>query len=190
MGKALRIAAYLVGGGTAVSAAFAALGGLYLLVAYEPDWGINLEVPIVLVALAFAANLLPHRFRVNAAALALSLAIESAAILVWTEDPTQYDALPTIAFMLCALVGLTSALASGTVAGRCTGWSSLTLWVLVTGLAAGSSETMSPAEEAGSRSGSPSPPPRCSSSPRARRAAPGPTGCSPRSSPTSWPGSP
>lgn len=147
MGKALRIAAYLVGGGTAVSAAFAALGGLYLLVAYEPDWGINLEVPIVLVALAFAANLLPHRFRVNAAALALSLAIESAAILVWTEDPTQYDALPTIAFMLCALVGLTSALASGTVAGRCTGWSSLTLWVLVTGLAAGSSETMSPAED-------------------------------------------
>jgi hypothetical protein len=147
MGSALRRASYAVGGGTAVVAACAALRGLYLLSAHEPGWGINLEVPIVLVALAFAAILLPRRFRVNAAALAVSLAIESAAILVWTEDPTRYDALPTIAFILCSLIALTSALASGTVAGRCTGWSSLTLWALVTALAAGSSETMAPAED-------------------------------------------
>lgn len=146
-GKALRTASYLVGGGTAVVAGLTALAGLFLLIAYEPGWNINLEVPIVLVALAFAAILLPRRFRVNAAALAVSLAVESAAVLIWAEDPSRYDALPTIAFMLCAVIGLTSALASGTVAGRCTGWSSLTLWVLVTGLAASASETMSPAED-------------------------------------------
>jgi hypothetical protein len=147
LGNALRNAAYVVGGGTAVVAAFTALVGLYLLVAYEPGWNINLEVPIILVALAFAAILLPRRYRVNAAALAVSLAIESAAILVWTGDPARYDALPTITFIVCGLIALTSAIASGTVAGRCTGWASLTLWALVTALAASTSETMNPAED-------------------------------------------
>ncbi|MDN3239784.1 SCO7613 C-terminal domain-containing membrane protein [Glycomyces tritici] len=147
LGKPLRIASYLVGGGTAVVAALTALAGIYPLIAYEPGWGINREVPIVLAALAIAAILLPSRFRVNAAALAVSLAIESAAVLIWTEDPTRFDPLPTIALMLCALIGLTSALASGTVAGRCTGWSSLALWVLLTSLAAGNSDTMSPEQD-------------------------------------------
>ncbi|MEU5153227.1 hypothetical protein [Glycomyces sp. NPDC021274] len=147
LGKALRTASYLIGAGTAVVAGFSALAGVYLLVTYAPSTDMHLEVPIVLVALAAAAVLLPARFRVNAAALALSLAIQSTAVLVWTEDTTRFDALPTLSLMLCSLIALTSALASGTVAGRCTGWSSLALWVLLASIAAGSSETMSPAED-------------------------------------------
>ncbi|MDA1366412.1 SCO7613 C-terminal domain-containing membrane protein [Glycomyces algeriensis] len=147
LGKPLRIASYLVGGGTAVVAALTAIAGIYPLIAYEPGWTINLEVPIVLAALAVTAVLLPRRFRVNAAALAVSLAIESTAVLIWNEDPSRFDALPTLTLMLCALISLTSAIASGTVAGRCTGWSTLTLWALLTALAAGNSDTMAPADD-------------------------------------------
>jgi hypothetical protein len=147
LGKALRNAAYLVGGGTAVVAGLAALRGLFLLVAYEPGWGVNLEVPIVLVAFAFAAILLPRRYRVNAAALAVSLAIASGVMRLWVDDPMRYDALPTIALIVCSVIALTSAIASGTVAGRCTGWTSLTIWVLATAYAASISETMAPAED-------------------------------------------
>lgn len=147
LGKALRIASFLVGGGTALAAGLSALTGVYLLVTYSPSADLHIEVPIVLVALAIATVLLPERFRVNAAALALSLAIQATAVLIWTEDPNRFDALPTIALMVCGLIALTSALASGTVAGRCAGWSSLALWSLLTAIAATSSDTMSPAQD-------------------------------------------
>ncbi|WP_194202119.1 SCO7613 C-terminal domain-containing membrane protein, partial [Glycomyces albidus] len=145
LGKPLRIASYLVAAGTALAASLIALGGAWAMVLrLEQPAGFNWEVPIVLAVLAFTAVLLPARFRVNAAALAVTFAIVSAASLLWGEDPARFDAVPTIAFLVCCVIALTSALASGTIAGRCTGWSSLAVWIPASALAAASSETMAP----------------------------------------------
>jgi hypothetical protein len=145
--KALRVASYLVGIATAaVAAVIATLGCVIVLLQPGFGWSIHLEVPIVLAAFAFAAILLPRQYRVNAATLAVSFAIASASIRVWSEDPTAYDAVPTLAFIVCGLIALTSALASGTVAGRCTGWASLALWTSIAAGAASESESMYPGE--------------------------------------------
>ncbi|MCC3764870.1 hypothetical protein K3N28_17570 [Glycomyces sp. TRM65418] len=144
LGTALRHASYVVGIGTAVVAAFTALGGLVALFARDLGWRLALEVPVVLVAFAFASLLLPRKYRVNAAALAVAFAVESSAVRLWSEDPTRYDAVPTIAFIVCGLIALTSALFSGTVAGRCSGWAALAVWAPIAGAAASESDTLDP----------------------------------------------
>ncbi|MCD0443849.1 hypothetical protein LO763_09455 [Glycomyces sp. A-F 0318] len=147
LGKALRHAAYLVGVGTAaVAGVVATLGGVVVLLQPGLGWSIDLEVPIVLAAFAVAAVLLPRRFRVNAATLAVSLAVAAAAVRLWSEDPARYDAVPTLGFIACGVIALISAIASGTVAGRCTGWASLAVWTSITAGAAAESETMRPGE--------------------------------------------
>ncbi|GAA2304316.1 hypothetical protein GCM10009853_071640 [Glycomyces scopariae] len=145
LGVPLRIASYLVAGGTALAACFISLGALATL-----WWGADLagvftwEIPIVLVGLGIAAVLLPVRFRVQGAALAATFAIVSASILLWTDDPMRWDAVPFAGFVLCAVIGLVTALASRTLAGRCSGWIALAVWAPVAALSASRAETVDP----------------------------------------------
>lgn len=147
LGEPLRIASYLVGAGTALAASLITLGGLGVLwFGAEPAGVFTWEIPIVLVALAFAAVLLPVRFRVQGAALALTFAVVSTSILLWHSDPEQWDAVPFIGFTLCAVVGLVTALASRTLAGRCCGWVALAVWAPIAALAASDSRSIDPGE--------------------------------------------
>jgi hypothetical protein len=145
LGSAFRTASYVVGTGAAVATSFVALSGLGYLFAF--GWDLySVEVPIVLVAFAFASVLLPRRFRIDAAALAVTFAVESAAILLWGQDQARFDAVPTIGLMACGAIGLAAALFSGTLTGRCSGWVALTVWAPLAGAAAASSETLNPGE--------------------------------------------
>ncbi|MFC3491394.1 SCO7613 C-terminal domain-containing membrane protein [Glycomyces rhizosphaerae] len=146
MRTALRTGSYVIGAGTAVIASGIALfGGIGVLLDPHTD-PFSWEVPIVLLALAAGSILLPKRFRVDAVALAVTFAIVSASILLWSEDPARYDAVPTLGFLLCALIGLTAAMASRTLPGRCTGWVALAVWAPLAGLAAADSATFNPGD--------------------------------------------
>ncbi|WP_157974723.1 SCO7613 C-terminal domain-containing membrane protein, partial [Glycomyces dulcitolivorans] len=144
LGGPLRIASYLIAGGTAVAASLFTLGGITVLFGASPAGAFTWEIPIVLVALAFAAVLLPVRFRVQGAALATTFAVVSASVLLWYSDPDRWDAIPFTGFVLCAVIGLVTALASRTLAGRCAGWVSLAVWAPIAALAASNSSTVDP----------------------------------------------
>jgi hypothetical protein len=143
LGSAFRTASYFVGTGTAVVTSLIALGGVGYLFAFGWDL-FSVEVPIVLVAFAIASVLLPRAFRLDGAALAVTFAVESSAVLLWDQDPTRYDAVPTIALMVCGAIGLAAALFSRTLTGRCSGWVALTVWAPLAGAAASNSETLYP----------------------------------------------
>ncbi|MFG3339863.1 SCO7613 C-terminal domain-containing membrane protein [Glycomyces sp. NPDC048151] len=138
LGSAFRTASYAVGTGTAMIASLVALGGLgYLFWGNDIGWTLySAEVPIVLVAFAVASVLLPKRFRVDGAALAVTFAVASGAILWWDQNPARFDAVPTVALLVCAAIGLAAALFSRTLAGRCTGWVALAVWAPLAGAAA------------------------------------------------------
>ena len=147
MRTTLRIASYLVGGGTAVAASLIALGGIWTMFSVVDPAGVfTWEVPIVLVILGFASVLLPARFRAEGAALAATFAVVSASILVWHSDPHRWDAVPFFGFVLCALIGLVAALASRTLAGRCCGWVALAVWAPIAALDATGAESVYPGE--------------------------------------------
>ncbi|WP_205324830.1 SCO7613 C-terminal domain-containing membrane protein [Glycomyces sp. YM15] len=149
LGGAFRTASYLLGTGTAAVAALIALSGLgYLFWGHDFGWPLyDAEVPLVLLGFAVASMLLlPQRFRFNGAALAVSFAIASSAILLWDQDQARFDALPTIGLIVCAAMGLASALFSGTLTGRCSGWVALTVWAPLAGAAAANSDTLYPGE--------------------------------------------
>ncbi|WP_344482795.1 proline-rich domain-containing protein [Glycomyces endophyticus] len=147
LGGPLRIASYLIAGGTALAASLITLGGLGVLWWDAAPAGVfTWEIPIVLVALGFAAVLLPVKYRVQGAALAVTFAIVSASILLWHEDPARWDAVPFLGFALCAVIGLVTALASRTLAGRCCGWVALAAWAPIAALSASYSDTVDPGE--------------------------------------------
>jgi hypothetical protein len=143
--SAFRTASYFVGTGTAVVTSLVALGGIGFLFGFGWDL-FSAEVPIVLVAFAIASVLLPRAYRIDGAALAVTFAVESSAILLWNQDPMRYDAVPTIALMVCGAIALAAALFSGTLTGRCSGWVALTVWAPLAGAAASMSETLYPGE--------------------------------------------
>ncbi|WP_133884233.1 proline-rich domain-containing protein [Glycomyces sp. NRRL B-16210] len=148
MAAALRTASYVVGAGTALTASIGALGGLAVLAeTAEPGGLFTWETPIVLAALAFASVLLPRRYRLDAVALAVTFAVVSTVILVWHGDPVRFDALPTFGFIVCAIIGLTTAIGSGTLAGRCTGWVAVTVWAPITAGSAAAIERLDVADE-------------------------------------------
>ncbi|WP_204745651.1 SCO7613 C-terminal domain-containing membrane protein, partial [Glycomyces paridis] len=147
VGGALRIASYLVGSGTAAAAAIAALSGFAVLLDLaEPGGLFTWEVPFVLAALAVASVLLPRRHRVDAAALAVTFAVVAGSILLWSTDEARFDALPTVGFLVCALIGLAAAIGSGTLAGRCTGWVAVAVWAPITAGSTAGTETLDPGE--------------------------------------------
>ncbi|MEV3934729.1 proline-rich domain-containing protein [Glycomyces sp. NPDC049804] len=148
LGSAFRSASLVVGTGTALVTSLVALGGLgYLFWGSDFGWPLyDAEVPIVLVAFAFATVLLPRRFRVDAIALALTFAVESAAILWWDQDPARFDAVPTVALMVCGAIGLAAALFSRTLTGRCSGWVAVAVWAPLAGAAADASDTLDPGD--------------------------------------------
>jgi hypothetical protein len=149
LGSAFRNASYMLGAGTAAVASLIALGGLgYLFWGDDAGWGLyDIEVPLVLVAFAIAGVLLlPQRFRLDGVAVGLSFAVESAAILLWDQDPARFDAVPTIGLIACGVIALARALFSGTLAGRCWGWAALAVWAPLTGATAAYSDTMDPGE--------------------------------------------
>jgi len=145
LGGAFRTASYVVGTGTAVMTSLVALGGVGYLFGFGWDL-FSVEVPLVLVAFAIASVLLPRAFRIDGAALAVTFAVESAAVLLWNQDPMRYDAVPTIALMVCGAIGLAAALFSRTLTGRCSGWVALAGWAPLAGAAAANSETLYPGQ--------------------------------------------
>ncbi|RRS00349.1 SCO7613 C-terminal domain-containing membrane protein [Glycomyces terrestris] len=147
LGEPLRIASYLVAGGTALAASLITLGRLPLRwAAGGLDGVFTWEIPVVLVALGFAAVLLPVRYRVQGAALAATFAVISSSSLLWHTDHHRWDAVPFLGFAVCAVIGLVTALASRTLAGRCCGWVALAVWTPLAALAASESETLAPGE--------------------------------------------
>lgn len=147
MSATLRTASYVVGGGTALVASLASLGGIAVLwETAEPGGLFTWETPIVLVALAFASVLLPRKYRLDAVALAVTFAVVATVILVWHGDPARFDALPTFGFVVCAIIGLTTAIGSGTLAGRCTGWVALAVWAAIAATSTAGTETLDVAD--------------------------------------------
>lgn len=147
MRAAVRLASYVIGGGTTLIAALLTISGLtHLIDGADHNGPFNFEIPLVLVGAGIASVLLPKRFRFDAAALAATFAVISTSILVWEEDPTRYDALPTIGFLVCAVLGVVAALGSQTLGGRCGGWVAVAVWAPIAGLAASMSDTVAPGE--------------------------------------------
>jgi hypothetical protein len=145
MRDALTAASTVVGAGTAAAASLIALGGLVTLGdGSSPSGLFTWEIPIVLAAFAAASVLLPLGHRVDLAALAVTFAVVSGSVLLWHEDTVRHDAVPTLGFVLCALIGLAAAFASPTLTGRCAGWVAVTVWAPLAGLAAVSSDTLDP----------------------------------------------
>ena len=124
--KAIRRAAYTAGAAVGGAAALGALWTLAMIWWDASTRPLDWEVPFVLAVTAAAALLIPRPWRLDPVAFAVMFAAVALTGLLHGE----HTAIPSIGMAVAALIAMTAALASETLAARCLAWALAPVWFL------------------------------------------------------------